>query len=81
MESYFREVEETWEGYRLQIDEFRDLDERVLALGRIEARGRGSGLQVKTPWACIFDFRDGKMSSARAYLVHAEALHAAGLSE
>jgi ketosteroid isomerase-like protein len=81
MESYFREVEETWEGYRLQIDEFRDLDERVLALGRIEARGRGSGLLVKTPWACIFDFRDGKMSSARAYLVHAEALHAAGLSE
>jgi ketosteroid isomerase-like protein len=81
MERYFREVEETWEGYRLLIDELRDLDERVLVLGRIEGRGRGSGLLVETPWGCIFDFKDAKMSSARAYLEHAEAVRAAGLSE
>jgi ketosteroid isomerase-like protein len=38
MERYFREVEETWEEYRLVTDEFRDLGERVLVFGRIEGR-------------------------------------------
>jgi ketosteroid isomerase-like protein len=80
MEGYFGEVEETWEKYRLVIDEFRDLGDRVLVLGRIEGRGRGSGLLIDTPWGCVFDFHGDKMSRARAYLDHDEASRAAGLS-
>jgi ketosteroid isomerase-like protein len=81
MESYFSEVEETWEKYRLAIDEFRDLGDRVLVLGRIEGRGRGSGLLIDTPWACVFEFRGGRMSHARAFLDRGEALEAVGLTE
>ena len=62
-------------------DEFRDLGDRVLLLGRTEGRGRGSGVQVDSPIGVVFDFRDGKMSRVRAYLDHGEALRAAGLSE
>ena len=81
MERYFAEVEETWDAYRLAIDEFRDLGGPVLVLGRIEGRGRGSGLPVDTSWGCIFELRDARLSRARAYLDHGEALRAAGLSE
>jgi ketosteroid isomerase-like protein len=80
MESYFSEVEETWENYHLVIDEFRDLGDRVVAFGRIEGRGRGSGLLIDTPWACVFEFHNGRMSHARAYLDHDEALRAIGLA-
>jgi ketosteroid isomerase-like protein len=53
----------------------------VLVLGRAEGRGRGSGVEVYSPLAIIFDFRDGKMSRSKAYLDRGEALRAAGLDE
>jgi ketosteroid isomerase-like protein len=81
MERYFQEIADTWEDYRLAIDEFRDLGSSVLALGRIEARGLGSGAQVDTSWGAIFEFRGGLMSHARAYLDCSELLRAAGLTE
>lgn len=81
MERYFREIGETWEEYSLVIDEFRDLGERVLAFGRIEARGLGSGVQVDTPWGAVFEFRGERMSHAHAYLDYREVLRAAGISE
>ena len=70
-------------GEKLRVlgDEFRDLGDRVLVLGRVKGRGRGSGVEVEAPLAIIFDFRDGKMSRSKAYLDHDEALRAAGLAE
>jgi hypothetical protein len=46
VEAYVGEITETWEEYRLVPDESRDLVERVLMLGRIEVRGKGSGTPV-----------------------------------
>jgi len=80
MEAYFREVEETWAGYRLVADEIRDLGDQVLVIGRIEVRGRASGLLTETPWGCVFHFREGKLARAQAYLDHGDALQAAGLA-
>jgi ketosteroid isomerase-like protein len=81
MQAYFADVDRAWEELRLIYDEYRDLGDRVLALGRMEGRGRGSGAAVETPQGAVADFRDGKLSSARSYLDHGEALRAAGLSE
>ena len=78
---YFEMIDETWEEFRINADEFRDLGERVLAIGHTEGRGRGSGAVVDAPYAAIFDFRDGKWWRAQGYLDHDEALRAAGLSE
>jgi ketosteroid isomerase-like protein len=80
IEMYFEEISSTWEELRVLAGEFRDLGDRVVALGRTEGRGRGSGVQVDSPIGVIYDFRDGKMSRVRAYLDHGEALRAAGLS-
>ena len=81
VETYLAEIGHTWEEYRIFGDEFRDLGDRVVVLGRTEGRGRGTGVQVDSPIGVIYDFRDGKMSRVLAYLDHGEALRAAGLTE
>jgi ketosteroid isomerase-like protein len=80
-ESYLVEISSTWEALRAVAEEFRDLGDRVLVLGRMEGRGTGSGVPVGAPLGMVFDFRGGKVSRARTYLDHGEALRAAGLSE
>jgi hypothetical protein len=72
---------ESWDEFHSVVDEHRDLGDRVLTLGHLTARGRGSGVTVGAPTASIFDFRDGKVSRVRLSLDHGEALRAAGLSE
>jgi ketosteroid isomerase-like protein len=46
VEKYFAEVRDTWEENRTVPDEFRDLDDRVLMLGRMEGGC--------APFVCIF---------------------------
>jgi ketosteroid isomerase-like protein len=82
IESYVREVSDTWEEYRVVAEDFRDLGEdRVLVLSRIEGRGAGSGGLVDAEMGQVYDFRDGKIARVRTYLDHSNALEALGLSE
>jgi ketosteroid isomerase-like protein len=81
LETLLGEVRDIWEEQHVIADEFRDLGDCVLVLGRIVGRGRASGIPVETPGATINDFRDGKISRVRTYLDHGEASRAAGLSE
>jgi uncharacterized protein len=81
IEMYFANLGNAWEELRLSVDEFRDLGERVVWLGRIRGRGHSSGARVEAPMGVIADLRDGKALRIRSYLDHGEALHAAGLSE
>jgi ketosteroid isomerase-like protein len=55
------------------MDDYRDLGERVLMLGRMTARGKGTGVAVDAPAAAIIDFRDGMVSRVRLYVAHGEA--------
>jgi ketosteroid isomerase-like protein len=82
IEAYFRAASETWEDVRLLGEDFRELGgDRVLMLGRVEGRGRGSGAQVDAPHGVVWNFRGGRISRVRAYLDHGDALRAAGLAE
>lgn len=81
IETFLGEVDETWEEFLPLPEEYRDFGDRVLGLGRLRTRGRGSGVPVDSPWGGIYDFRGGKVSRIRTFLDHGEALHAAGLSE
>jgi len=62
-------------------EEFRDLGDRVLMLGRLDGQGTASGVPVGSPLGWVVDFRGEKVSRIRAYLDHGEALRAAGLAE
>jgi ketosteroid isomerase-like protein len=78
---YFSEAEQTWEELSVTGEEFRDLGDRVLVLGRMQGRGRSSGVEVNAAYTMIVEFRAGRVSRTRAYLDHAEALRAAGLAQ
>ena len=80
IERYFGEISDTWQEFRAIAEEYRDLGDRVLLLGRFQGRGKGSGAPVNAQLGTVNDFRDGKISSSRVYLDHGEALRAAGLS-
>jgi ketosteroid isomerase-like protein len=81
IDTYFARMREAWHEFRNVPSECRDLGERVLSTGRLEARGRGSGVPVSAPLDVLYDLRDGKISRMHSYLDHGEALRAAGLSE
>jgi ketosteroid isomerase-like protein len=81
LESFFVMLSESWEEFRSVIEDYRDLGDQVLLLGRNTARGKGSGVTVDAPTAAIVDFRDGKVARIRLYLDQSEALRAAGLAE
>jgi ketosteroid isomerase-like protein len=80
-ESYLVEIGSTWEELRATAEEFRDLGDSVLVLGRMEGRGTSSRVPVGAPLGMVFEFRDGKVSRVQTYLDHGEALRAAGLAE
>jgi ketosteroid isomerase-like protein len=82
IEAYFADVDNAWEEFLLFPDDVRDLGgQRVLILGRSQGRGRASGLLVAAEWGLVCEFRDGRISRARAYMDHGEALEAVGLEE
>ena len=78
---FFRDVSESWESFRFESTDIRDLGDRVLVLGDVRGCGRGSGVEVDGQWAWIIEMRDGRAASLRGFLDQSEALEAAGLSE
>ena len=81
LERYYGMLAESWEDLQAVAQEYRDLGDRVLALGRNRGHGKGSGVPVEGPHGAVLDFRDGKISRIRLFVDHSEALRAAGLSE
>jgi ketosteroid isomerase-like protein len=81
VERFAADTSENWEELQTIAEEFRDLGDRVLVLGRQVGRGKGSGAQVDAPLATILDFRGDRIWRFRAYFDRAEGLRAAGLSE
>jgi ketosteroid isomerase-like protein len=81
IDTYFERMRDVWDDFRGFADDYRDLGDRVLSLGRLEGRGRASGVHVTTPLAILFDISGGKVSRMRSYLDLDEAMRAAGLEE
>ncbi len=81
VETYLADYDKVWETFVVVPEEYRDLGDRVVVLGRLQARGRGSGVQVNSAAGLVFQLQGGKISRVRGYLDHGEALRAAGLSE
>jgi ketosteroid isomerase-like protein len=70
----------TFEEFEASLDEVRDEDDVVLALGHLRARFK-SGITLDSEVGWVFRFRDGLAVWGRAYQSHAEALKAAGGSK
>src|SRR6266536_2263101 len=81
-----QEEDEALSMYQLEVSEIRDLGDRVLAIGRIRARGRESGAEIESPFYVLTESKGMKGKDTRAtrittYLDLKEALEAVGLRE
>ena len=77
----FAAVWETWEEFRFEEREVRDLGDSVLWLGRVHMKGGASQIELDQEFANLFLLRDRLVARATAFLDWAEALEAAGLGE
>jgi ketosteroid isomerase-like protein len=53
-------------------------DERVMAMLRVKARARLSGIETELRLAIVYTLRDGKVVQGREYVDRSTALEAAG---
>lgn len=80
-ERFALDTRENWEELQSIAEEFRDLGDRVLVIGRLKGRGKGSGAPVDTVCLTVLDFRGDRVWRARVFLDRAEGLRAAEFSE
>lgn len=79
--AFFADNRESFEVFEPLHDDFRDLgDGRVLVLGSIRIRGRGSGVETEVPSAVLVTVRDGRIAYFKDYGDTQAALEAAGLT-
>jgi ketosteroid isomerase-like protein len=80
-----RGIFDVWEGYRVQAEGYRNLDnERVLVLVRNSGRGKTSGMELgelPTKAANLFHLRTGKVVRFVLYWDRDRALAALGLEQ
>jgi ketosteroid isomerase-like protein len=73
---------ETVGDWRVEVEELIDGSrDRVLVIGRVVARGKGSGAPVLQPFFSAVTVRNGKIARFEDHTERAEALDAAGLRE
>jgi len=72
---------ENFERFEPDFRDVRDLGDRVLAIGTIHVRGRGSGVEADIPAAGIATFKEGRMVRWEDFRERRVALEAAGLRE
>jgi ketosteroid isomerase-like protein len=81
MRQFWADVDNAWAEFRITPEEFRELGEDVLVLGKAFARGRGSGISLDTSAAWLAELRNGRIVRFQSFSSRAEALEAAGLEE
>ena len=83
LKSWFREIDQQFDGWRLGLGEIREAADRdrLLVLGEIHLHGRGSDVEFDQPMAWLMDFRDGRLVRMQMFTDRTEALKAAGLGE
>jgi ketosteroid isomerase-like protein len=69
----FAAVWETWEEFRFQESEVRDLGDSVLWLGRVKMKGGASHVELDQEFAFHAVLRDGKVTAVHSFLAWDEA--------
>jgi ketosteroid isomerase-like protein len=78
---YFEQLEESWADLRVEVEDHRELGDRVVALGRIRGTGKASHVEVVRVFATVFVVRNSRFIRVDTFDDPRAALEAAGLSE
>jgi ketosteroid isomerase-like protein len=76
---YFNHLDDAWAALSVQISEYRDCGDSVVALGRMSGSGRGGGVELDRPFATVFTVRAGRFSRVDSFGNWDDALEAVGL--
>jgi ketosteroid isomerase-like protein len=78
IQQFFADLDEPWESFVIDEVDYREVDEQVVCVGRLRAKGRGSGVELNQPVAMVLWFGHDKLARARSFLDPAAATEAAG---
>lgn len=68
MRRFLADTAETFDLFKASYPDIRDLgDGRLLAIGTLRLRGRGSGVESDVPLAVVAEFRDGRLLRFKDY--------------
>jgi ketosteroid isomerase-like protein len=76
---YFEQLHEAWTGLRIQIEDYREVGERVVALGVARGAGTSSHVEVSSDFAAVLVVRDSRIVLVDSYNNWNDALEAVGL--
>lgn len=81
MEQWARDVDEQFAEWHVSLEEVRETDDVVVAIGAVHGRGRGSGIAIDFAAATLVYFgADHLIKRVHIYADVDEALKAAGLA-
>jgi ketosteroid isomerase-like protein len=72
MRAWFEDVDEMFEQVHVELDQFREIGDRLLVLGRMRARRRG-GPEVVSDVGWVVEPKGGRFQRGWAYTSHEEA--------
>jgi len=78
---YFAQLDEAWTGLRIEIEEYREVGERVVALGAVRGAGTSSHVEIAGDFAAVIVVRDARIVLVDSYGNRKDALEAVGLGE
>jgi ketosteroid isomerase-like protein len=81
MRSWWDSVLTVFPDWNPQLEDTRDLGQRVLSRVRAEGLGTGSGIVLEREIWHVAEIREGRMKSSAFFRTEAEALEAVGLRE
>ena len=80
LDQWISDIDEQFEEWYSRPGESEQLEDgRVLVLGELHMRGRGSGVELDQPMGWLMTFRDGRLLRMEVFEGHEEARRAAGL--
>jgi ketosteroid isomerase-like protein len=78
VEAFFAETRSRWREVRLDVDEIVEItDDAAVVTGILHGTGSISGVSVETPFAHLYESRDGKAIRVRFFFEKQKALAAA----
>ena len=78
---YFEQLDETLADLLVDIQDYRELGDRVVALGVIRGAGKASQVEVANDFAVVLVVRNSRIVRVDTYNDRKAALEAAGLEE
>jgi ketosteroid isomerase-like protein len=72
---------EVYENFRVEPEEYIDAGDKVVVAARVQAVGKGSGLELDQRFAFVWTVRRGRLADLAVFGDRREALDAAGVQD